>query len=89
MKIEKPETLETLLEEQAKIAGKIKIAKEAGRVAALAGVLKTIKEYELTLAELKSVIVLRKPRAPNGEGVKKVPKPGAKPGRPPKAKTAE
>lgn len=87
--MEKTETLEKLLEDQAKIAEKIKVAKKAGRAAALADVLKTIKEYELTLAELKSVIVLRKPRAPNGEGVKKVPKPGAKPGRPPKAKTAE
>jgi hypothetical protein len=82
------ETLDQLLKIQNDTAKKIKDLKTAGRAAALASVLKTIKEYELTQAELKSVIVQRKPRAPNGQGVKKVSKPGAKPGRPPKVKTA-
>jgi hypothetical protein len=82
----KMETLEQLLIDQAKIADKIKVAKEAGREAALASVLKTIKDFELTLTELKSAIVMRKPRAKNGDGVKKAPTPGAKPGRPRKVK---
>ena len=89
MSMEKQETLEDLLKSQEKIANRIKELKAEGRAKALADVLKTIKEYELTLAELKSSIVMRKPRAPNGQGVKKVPKPGAKPGRPPKKKTTE
>ena len=88
MNMEKQETLEDLLKSQEKIANKIKELKEKGRADALAGVLKTIKEYELTLAELKSVIVMRKPRAPNGEGVKKTKIPGAGPGRPRKDKSA-
>ena len=89
MSMEKQETLEDLLKSQEKIANKIKELKEKGRASALAGVIKTIKEYKLTLAELKSVIVVRKPRAPNGEGVKKAKIPGAGPGRPRKVKAAE
>lgn len=83
------ETLEQLLADQAKIAEKIRAVKEAGREAALASVLKTIKDFELTMTELKGAIVKRKPRAKNGEGVVKNQGTGAKRGRPPKVKTAE
>jgi hypothetical protein len=89
MSMENQETLEDLLKSQEKIANRIKELKAEGRAKALADVLKTIKEYELTLAELKSSIVMRKPRAPNGEGVKKTKIPGAGPGRPRKVKAAE
>ena len=83
------DTLEQLLKDQAEIAEKIKTLKEAGREAALATVLKTIKDFELTMTELKGAIVMRKPRAKNGEGVVKTQGTGAKRGRPPKVKTAE
>lgn len=49
-------TLDDLLLQQADILEKIKAEKARGRAAALASVLKTIKDYELSFEDLKDVI---------------------------------
>lgn len=50
-------TLDDLLLQQADILEKIKAEKASGRAAALASVLKTIKDYELSFEDLKDVIL--------------------------------
>lgn len=58
----KMSTLDDLLQQQADIFAKIQAEKASGRAAALASVLKTIRDYELTAEDLKDVISLPIPR---------------------------
>lgn len=61
-------TLDDLLAQQADILLKIQAEKASGRAAALASVLKTIKDYELSFEDLKDVILDPRSR-PKSEGI--------------------
>lgn len=58
--------LEDLLKKQAEIAAAIEAERSRGREEAVANVRAAIKQYGITLSEVKNVLVMRKPRSPNG-----------------------
>ena len=75
--------LENLLKKQAEIAAEIEAERSRGREEAVANVRAAIKQYGITLSEVKNVLIMRKPRSPNSAG-KAAKKTGAKRGRPAK-----
>ena len=75
--------LEELLKKQAEIAAAIEAERSRGREEAVANVRAAIRQYGITLSEVKNVLVMRKPRSANGTG-KVAKKTGAKRGRPAK-----
>lgn len=60
--------LEELLKKQAEIAAAIEAERSRGREEAVANVRAAIKQYGITLSEVKNVLVMRKPRSANGSG---------------------
>ena len=75
--------LEDLLKKQAEIAAAIEAERSRGREEAVTNVRAAIKQYGITLSEVKSVLVMRKPRSSNGVG-KVAKKTGTRRGRPAK-----
>ncbi len=56
--------LEELLNKQVEIAAAIDAERSRGREEAVANVRAAIKQYGITLSEVKNVLVMRKPRSP-------------------------
>jgi DNA-binding protein H-NS len=57
-------TLEELLKKQQEIEEAIRVERERSRNEVLEQVRKQIKAYGITLSEVRSVLVMRKPRTP-------------------------
>ena len=71
-------TLDDLLLQQADIFAKIQAEKARGRAEALACVIKMVRDYELTIEDLKDVLSLPESRAVIRSSTLKVQDPGAK-----------
>lgn len=71
-------TLDDLLAQQADILLKIQAEKASGRSAALASVLKTIRDYELSFEDLKDVILDPRSRLKSENNTLKSQNPGEK-----------
>ena len=81
--------IEELEKQMADIAKAIEAEKNKGREEALETVRKLIKQYSISQREVKSVLLLRKPRATKGVAVKRLATKtasGKRRGRPPKQK---
>jgi hypothetical protein len=64
--------LEELRKQQEKIAAEIAAEMEKDRAAMVQHVRKAIKDYAITLSEVKNVLTMRKPRAKSGAKAAKV-----------------
>ena len=81
--------IEDLEKQMAAIAKAIEAEKNKGREEALETVRKLIKQYSISQREVKSVLLVRKPRAAKGVAVKRVASTtasGKRRGRPPTKK---